>query len=115
MPFTKDERIYIILLAGSGATHHVALTFDATHRKLIIRENVAKFMMQFKRTGSVANASRSGKPKTGTDEGTSTQVLAAMARESDKRKPTSLGRNGNHPKQCQQLTSNTHTSCRCNI
>ncbi|GBL85396.1 hypothetical protein AVEN_34588-1 [Araneus ventricosus] len=34
---------------------------------------------KFKRTGSVTDASRSGRPKTATDEGSSTQVLASMA------------------------------------
>ncbi|GBN94989.1 hypothetical protein AVEN_60168-1 [Araneus ventricosus] len=36
--------------------------------------------MKFKRASSVADANRSARPKTATDEGESTQVLAAMAR-----------------------------------
>ncbi|GBN74119.1 hypothetical protein AVEN_239711-1 [Araneus ventricosus] len=36
--------------------------------------------MKFKRSGSVADASRSGRAKTVTEEATSTQVLAAMVR-----------------------------------
>lgn len=80
MPLTKEERIDIILLAGSGTTRYVARTFNATHRTQITHDTVAKLIKKFKRTGSVADASRSGRPKTATDEGTSTQVLAAMAR-----------------------------------
>ncbi|GBN23455.1 hypothetical protein AVEN_214890-1 [Araneus ventricosus] len=36
--------------------------------------------MKFKRAGSVADVSRSGRSKTATDEGTSVQVRATMAR-----------------------------------
>ncbi|GBO10468.1 hypothetical protein AVEN_223721-1 [Araneus ventricosus] len=75
MPLTKEERINIILLTGSGSTRHIANTFDATHRTKITHDTVAKPFTKFKRTVSVADASRSGRPKTATDEVTSTQVL----------------------------------------
>ncbi|GBN62915.1 hypothetical protein AVEN_102783-1 [Araneus ventricosus] len=39
---------------------------------------MTKLIKKFKRTVSVADARRSGRPNTATDEGTSTQVLAAM-------------------------------------
>ncbi|GBN83020.1 hypothetical protein AVEN_220516-1 [Araneus ventricosus] len=41
---------------------------------------MAKLIMEFKRIGSVIDASSSGIPKTATDKGTSEQVPAAMAR-----------------------------------
>ncbi|GBN88841.1 hypothetical protein AVEN_174459-1 [Araneus ventricosus] len=41
---------------------------------------VVNVIKKFRRTGSVAGASRTGRSKTATDEGTSTQVLTAMTR-----------------------------------
>ncbi|GBM63550.1 hypothetical protein AVEN_3801-1 [Araneus ventricosus] len=46
----------------------------------ISHDNVAKLIMKFKRTGSTADGSRSRRHKTATNEATSTQGLAAMAR-----------------------------------
>ncbi|GBN74547.1 hypothetical protein AVEN_271777-1 [Araneus ventricosus] len=85
MPLTKEERIDIILLTGCGTTRHVVRTFNATHRTQITHDNVTKLIMKIIRTGSVADANRSGTPKSATDEGKSTQVLAAMARYPSKR------------------------------
>ncbi|GBM12354.1 hypothetical protein AVEN_211546-1 [Araneus ventricosus] len=84
MPVTKEERIYFILLAGSSITLHVAQTFNATRRTQITYDSVVTLIMKFKRTVSIADTSRSGRPKTPTDEGASTQVLAAMARSTTK-------------------------------
>ncbi|GBL71960.1 hypothetical protein AVEN_115005-1 [Araneus ventricosus] len=80
MTLTKEERIYSILLTGSGAMLHVVRNFNATHRTQITPDNEAKLVEKFQRTISDANGSRSGRPKTATEEGTSTQVLEAMAR-----------------------------------
>ncbi|GBM57494.1 hypothetical protein AVEN_231201-1 [Araneus ventricosus] len=85
MPLTKEERVYMILLTGSGTTHHAALTFNATHRKQIFHDTLSKAVIKFNRTGSVTYESRYGRPKTGTDEGTTIQVLATMARSPKKR------------------------------
>lgn len=62
------------MLAGKGTRCHVTNTFIATHRtqgKTLIKE--------FKWTGSVEDASRSGRPKTVTDEYTPTNLLAAIS------------------------------------
>ncbi|GBL83550.1 hypothetical protein AVEN_196388-1 [Araneus ventricosus] len=71
---------YIILLDGSGTIGHVARTFNAAHRTQITHDTMAKLIMKFERTGTFADASRRGRPKTATDEARSTQVTAAMAR-----------------------------------
>ncbi|GBN44289.1 hypothetical protein AVEN_28082-1 [Araneus ventricosus] len=75
--------------------HPSACTFNATHRTLITHDTVEKLITKFKRTGSVADASRSRRPKTATDEDTSTRVPTAIARS-----PTTLCTNGNQPKFC---------------
>ncbi|GBM35945.1 hypothetical protein AVEN_31398-1 [Araneus ventricosus] len=74
MPRTKEERIDTTLLAGSDTTLHVARTFNTTYRTQITRDTVAKLIMKFKRSGSVADASRSGRPKTAVDEGRTTMT-----------------------------------------
>ncbi|GBO44057.1 hypothetical protein AVEN_237026-1 [Araneus ventricosus] len=96
MPHTKEERIDIILLTGSGTTRHLARTFNARadnpcHRGKIYHEiqkdrfrrrckQIWKTKDGTRRRHVNTGASRSGRPKTAPDEGTSTQVLAAMAR-----------------------------------
>ncbi|GBM15945.1 hypothetical protein AVEN_270613-1 [Araneus ventricosus] len=60
-----------------GWEWHQPSTLNATHRTQITHDTIAKLIMKSKRTGSVIDA-RSGRPKTATDEGTSTQVPAAM-------------------------------------
>ena len=96
----KEERIDIILLVRSGTTRHVARTFNETHRTLITHDTVAKLIQKFRRTGSVDDETRSGRPKTATDEGTSMMVLAAMVKSPKKGNPTPLCRNRHQPKQC---------------
>ncbi|GBN05034.1 hypothetical protein AVEN_153757-1 [Araneus ventricosus] len=59
VPLTKEERIYIILLAGSGTTRLVVCTFNATHRMQITHGTAAKLITKFKTTGSIADESRS--------------------------------------------------------
>ncbi|GBN48432.1 hypothetical protein AVEN_66060-1 [Araneus ventricosus] len=70
MPFRREERISIILLAVSGTTLHVARTSIETHRTQTTQNTAAK-LMKFKRTGSVTDTIESGKPKLATDVGTS--------------------------------------------
>lgn len=58
----KDEKLIdIILLAGSGTICQVTLTFNATRIKYITLDSLAKHTEKFKRTGFVANATRSGR------------------------------------------------------
>ncbi|GBN70519.1 hypothetical protein AVEN_36746-1 [Araneus ventricosus] len=109
MTLTKKERIDNVLLAGSGTTRHLARTFNSMHRIQITHDFVTKLIKKFKRTG-VADASRSGRPKAATDEGTSTQVLAAMARSPRKQMGTrqsnitlNLGSNNWHPYMLQMI------------
>lgn len=80
MQLTKEERIDIMLLAGSGTTRHLTRNFNATQRIQITHDIVAKLIQKLKRTGSVDDSSRSGKAKPETYEEASTQMLAAMTR-----------------------------------
>ncbi|GBM96212.1 hypothetical protein AVEN_200146-1 [Araneus ventricosus] len=79
---------------------HIARTVNATHTAQITPVTVAKLIMYFRRTGSVADVSRSGRPKTATNEGTSTQVLAAMVRSPTEGTLRLSAQMGNYPKQC---------------
>ena len=100
MPLTKEERIDIILLVGSGTTSQVARTFNETHRTLITHDTVAKLIQKFRRTGSVDDEPRSGRPKAATDEGTTTMVLAGMVKSPKKGNLMPLCKNWHQPKQC---------------
>ncbi|GBM48829.1 hypothetical protein AVEN_127142-1 [Araneus ventricosus] len=111
---TYNERTDgIILLAVRGTTCHVPRTSKETLSTQKTHYTFAKVIVKFKK---LAYASRSGRPKTVADEGTSTQVLAAMARSPTKgtrclsaeMRISHIGVMGNL-----QLTSGTHTSCRC--
>ncbi|GBM81474.1 hypothetical protein AVEN_183492-1 [Araneus ventricosus] len=100
MPLIKEERICIILLAGSGITRDVARTFNAMHREQVTHDTVAKLDMKFKRTCSVTDASKQvWKVKQAIDEGTSTQVLVAIPR-GPKNGIRRLSSYGNQSKQC---------------
>jgi len=86
MPLSKEERIEIILLAGRGSCRQVAKEFNATHADQIqvTHDTVAKLIDKFKKTGSVEDKPRSGRPRTSTDEDTSTNVLAAFSKSPNK-------------------------------
>lgn len=99
MPLTQEVMIDITLLTGSGPTRHITCTFNTSHRTQIIYDTVVKGIKKFKRTGSVADATRSGTLKTETDDDTSTQAIAGMAR-NRQNDPTSLFANANQSKQC---------------
>lgn len=77
---TKEECIDIILLAGSCSIRQITSTFIAEPRTEIIRDAETKLIEKFKSTRFATAARRFGKPKMETDEDTSTQVPAAMAR-----------------------------------
>ncbi|GBN51823.1 hypothetical protein AVEN_272075-1 [Araneus ventricosus] len=75
MPLKKEEHIDIIPLAGSGTTtRHVAPTFNAMHRTYITHDTVEKLITKFRRTCSVADGKRSGRPETATDEAKKTYL-----------------------------------------
>ncbi|GBM01500.1 hypothetical protein AVEN_209310-1 [Araneus ventricosus] len=91
-------------------------TSNATHRMQIFLDTMAKLIMKYKRTGSVTSASRFGTPKKAIDEGMSTQVIAAMARNPAKELDVSLYKfesaKGVSYAIC-GLTCDTHTSYTC--
>ncbi|GBM13346.1 hypothetical protein AVEN_159767-1 [Araneus ventricosus] len=99
MPITKEERIDINLLAGSGTTRRVARTLMQRKEKQITYDTVAKLIMKFEMTGSVSDASKFGRIKTATYEGANSGA-DSDGQESDERDPTSLSLNGNQPTQC---------------
>jgi len=84
MPLSKEERIEIILMAGSGSCRKVAIDFNRKHGKHITHDTVAKVIETFRKTCSVADQPRSGRPRTSTDVGTTDVVLAAFARSPQK-------------------------------
>ncbi|GBO19471.1 hypothetical protein AVEN_71664-1 [Araneus ventricosus] len=112
---TKEERIGIILLAGRDTTRHVTSTINAKHRTHIHPDTVAKHI-KFNRTGSIIDASGSGRLKTATDESTSAQVLAVMARSptnGTRHLSAQMGISQSSVMRILRLPSGTHTSCRC--
>ena len=68
MRLTKEQRIEIILMAGSGSSRMVALNFNRKHGTNITHDTVAKLISKFKKTGNVADQPRSGPRRTATDE-----------------------------------------------
>ncbi|MCI4389323.1 hypothetical protein PGIGA_G00096670 [Pangasianodon gigas] len=75
MPLTKEEGIEIILMAGSGSCRKVEMEFNRKHGKHITHDTVAKPINKFKKTRSVVDQLRSGRPRTSTDEDTADVVL----------------------------------------
>ena len=55
MRLTKEQRIEIILMAGSGSSRMVALNFNRKHGTNITHDTVAKLISKFKKTGNVAD------------------------------------------------------------
>ena len=53
MRLTKEQRIEIILMAGSGSSLMVALNFNRKHGTNITHDTVAKLISKFKKTGNV--------------------------------------------------------------
>ncbi|MCJ8735946.1 hypothetical protein PDJAM_G00253390 [Pangasius djambal] len=75
MPLTKEERIEIILMPGSGSCRKVVMDFNRKHGQHITHDTVAKLINKSKKTGSAADQRRSREPRTSTDDGTSDMVL----------------------------------------
>lgn len=67
------------MMSGSGITHHVTHTFNATHRTQVTQSTVSKLTKKFKRTDYIAKASRSVRTKTATDDVTLAHVLGFQA------------------------------------
>ena len=78
MRLTKEQRIEIILMAGSGSSRMVALNFNRKHGTNITHDTVAKLISKFKKTGNVADQPRSGPRRTATDENTTVTILTAL-------------------------------------
>ena len=55
MRLTKEQRIEIILMAGSRSSCMVALNFNRKHGTNITHDTVAKLNSKFKKTGNVAD------------------------------------------------------------
>ena len=79
-----EERVQIIFLFGRlGATHRsVAEEFNNRHpgRGPVSHSTVCRLIQRFQETGSVADRKRSGRPKSVTNEETSTLVLANVVK-----------------------------------
>ena len=78
MRLTKEQRIEIILMAGSGNSRMVALNFNRKHGTNITHDTVAKLISKFKKTGNVADQPRSGPRRAATDENTTATILTAL-------------------------------------
>ena len=102
MRLTKEQRIEIILMAGSGSSRMVALNFNRKHGTNITHDTVAKLISKFKKTGNVADQPRSGPRRTATDEDTTATILTACT-ESQKKHATVVCR-----KWCQQIECQAH-------
>ncbi|XP_053093190.1 uncharacterized protein LOC128318950 isoform X1 [Pangasianodon hypophthalmus] len=63
-----------ILMAGLGSCRKVAIGFNRKHGEHITHHTFAE-LNKFKKTGTVADQSRSGRPRTSTDEDTTDVVL----------------------------------------
>ena len=89
MRLTKEQRIEIILMAGSGSSRMVALNFNRKHGTNITHDTAAKLISKFKKTGNVADQPRSGPRRTATDENTTATIFTALVQ--SPRKFLSLG------------------------
>ncbi|CAH2282205.1 Hypothetical predicted protein [Pelobates cultripes] len=74
-----EERIDIVLHAGGRSHREIGLQ-PSSPRKPTYHSAVTKLSKKFQETGSVHDKRRSGRPKTATDEESSTKILAAYAK-----------------------------------
>ena len=74
MRLTNEQRIEIILMAGSGSNRMVAAEFNGKHGTSITHNTVAKLICKFKKTGNVADQPQSGPRCRATDEDTSAHM-----------------------------------------
>lgn len=82
MALTKEERIEVILMSGERSFRVIAADFNNRHpeRPPISHNTVRCLISKFRETGTVADKARSGRPKSATDETTSTMVLASFVK-----------------------------------
>ncbi|CAM1324679.1 Uncharacterised protein r2_g3343 [Pycnogonum litorale] len=80
MRLTTEQRIEIILMAGSGSSRMVARNFNRKHETSITHDIVAKLICKFQKTGNVADQPRSGPTRRATDEDSTVRILAAVTR-----------------------------------
>lgn len=78
MRLNKEQRIEIILRAGSGSIRKVAIEFNRKHGTNITHDTVAKLIRKFQKTGSVMDQPRCGRRRTASDEGTTATILSAL-------------------------------------
>lgn len=65
IPLTMDERIEIVLLARSHNHRDIADAFNKKHpdRRPVTRSCISRLLSKLKETGSIADKSRSGRPR----------------------------------------------------
>lgn len=83
MPLSKDERIELVLIVGDGyvSSREAADIFKQRHPdRSVDQKTICRLMNKFKETGNVADASRSGRPRSSTDEEKSILTLAVFER-----------------------------------
>ena len=80
MCLNNEQRIEIILLAGSGRGHMVANAFHIKHGTKTTHDTVAKLIGKLKKTGIVTYQARCGRRRSANDDGTATKILAAPIR-----------------------------------
>ena len=90
MRLTKEQRIEIILMAGSGSSRMVALNLNRKHGTNITHDTVAKLISKFKKTGNVADQPKSGPRRTATDENTTATNLQRLYRVPEKARDSCL-------------------------
>ena len=82
MPLTKADRIEIVKIWGGRSARAVARDFNERHPQHapVSHVAVAQLLRKFEETGTVEDRRRSGRPRTATDEGTATAVLASFVK-----------------------------------
>src|SRR6185437_11608409 len=83
MVLTIEERIEIVLIVGDGykTTREAVQIFSERHpERTISQRSVVDIMKKFKETGSVADAKRSGRPRSATNEDNQINTLAVFRR-----------------------------------
>ena len=70
MALTTEERIDVILISGERSFRVIAADFNNRHpERLLISHNTVRCLIsKLRETGTVAHKTRSGRPKSATDE-----------------------------------------------
>ena len=83
MPLSKEERVELVLIVGDGyvSSREAAAIFKQRHPdRSVDQKTICRLINKFKETGSVADAPRSGRPRSSTDEENSILTLAVFER-----------------------------------